>query len=317
MKKISIIIPVFNEEDIVDELFNGVKKTLAGMRYNFEFIVVDDGSTDTTLAKLLDIQKTTPNLKIIKLSRNWGHQNAYNAGLDNCSEDAAILMDGDLEDPPGTIKDLIREWENGYDVVSAVKDSRCDSMFKKFFISVFYMLMKHFSGVPIQAQSGMFSLIDKKVVKELKKCKEQNKYYVGLRSFVGFKQTVVSYRRERRYAGKPKQTYRKLINLALDAFFSFSFLPIRILTYFALLVISLVTLVSALLIINKVFNIHFLLFKDLPGWTSLVLINFFILGMQFLFMGILGEYIARIFDEVRGRQYYIIENIFENKTTEN
>jgi polyisoprenyl-phosphate glycosyltransferase len=312
MKKISIVIPIFNEEDIVDELVFRIKKAISDLRYRFEIVVVDDGSSDGTLARLQSIRATTPQLKIVKLSRNWGHQNAFNAGLDNATGNAVVLMDGDLEDPPDVIREFINKWEEGFDVVTAVKESRHESQFKKLMFSLFYRLIKRFSNISMEKQIGMFSLIDEKVVKELRKCSEKNKYYVGLRAFVGFKQARIVYSRDRRYAGKPKQTYIKLINYALNAFFSFSFLPIRVMTYFGIFILLTTFLLSFILVTVRLFNLDFWVFRNLPGWTSIVILILFILSIQIIFMGFIGEYIARIFDEVRDRPYYIVESVLES-----
>jgi polyisoprenyl-phosphate glycosyltransferase len=317
MKKISIIIPIFNEEDIVVELVFRIKKAISDLRYRFEIVMVDDGSNDGTLVKLLSIQANTPQLKIVKLSKNWGHQNAYNAGLDNATGNAVVLMDGDLEDPPEVIREFIKKWEEGFDIVTATKKSRYESRVKKLMFSLFYQLIKRFSNVSMDRQTGMFSLIDEKVVKELRKCNEKNKYYVGLRSFLGFKQVSITYNRDKRYSGNPKQTYRKLINYALNAFFSFSFLPIRVMTYFGILVLLTAFLLSFVLVTVRLFNLNFWVFRSLPGWTSIVILILFILSVQIIFMGFIGEYVARIFDEVRNRPYYIIENVFESKQSKN
>ncbi len=313
MKKVGIVIPVFNEEQIVEELLNKLISSTESLPYNFEFLLVDDGSSDNTLNLLLKIQKKENRLKIIKLSRNWGHQSAFNAGLDYVDGDAVILMDGDLEDPPEVVPLFIKKWEEGFDVVYAVKETRHESKFKKLMFSIFYNLMERFSDIAVDKQAGMFSLIDKKAVEALKKFREKNKYYVGLRTFVGFKKINVRYHRDKRYAGAPKQTFRKLMNYALDAFFSFSFFPIRLLTYFGFSILVIITLFSCFLMAVKILRLQLWFFHDLPGWSSIVLIILFILGVQILFLGVIGEYIARIFDEVRNRPYYIVEDIFENK----
>lgn len=313
MKKISIIVPIYNEENIVEELMRRILKSAGALPYNFEFLFVDDGSSDNTLSLLLDIQKKENRLKIIKLSRNWGYQNAFNAGIDYADADAAILIDGDLEDPPEIIKLFLEKWEEGFDIVYAVKETRCETRLKKLLFSIFYSLMERFSNVRVDRQSGMFSLMDRKVISELKKFKERYKYYVGLRAFVGFKKTQIFYHREKRHAGKPKQDIGRLINYGMDALFSFSFLPIRLLTYFGLFILFTITIFSVFLITIKIFKLQGWIFYDVPGWTSIIMITFFILAIQIIFLGIIGEYIARIFDEVRNRPYYIVEKIFENK----
>lgn len=312
MKKISVVIPVFNEEAIIFELISRLQKATHHLPYDFEFVLVDDGSSDNTLLILLQIQKSEPRLTVLKLSRNWGHQNAYNAGLDYAPGNAVILMDGDLEDPPELIPDFIKKWEEGFDVVYALKQSRQESLIKRAFSSLFYSLLKQISEVDVDKQAGMFSLMDEKVIRELIQLKERNKYYVGLRYMLGFKQISVSYNREKRFAGKPRQSFRKLMNYAFNAFFSFSFLPIRLLTYFGMFILAAIVIVSIILVIMKLFESHIPFYHDLPGWTSVILAFLFLLGIQITFMGILGEYIARIFDEVRNRPYYIVEKVLRN-----
>jgi polyisoprenyl-phosphate glycosyltransferase len=311
MKKISVVIPVYNEEHIIEELITRLQKATDPLAYQFEFVIVDDGSQDGTLDRLLSIQHGGESrLKIIKLSRNWGHQNAFNAGLDHAEGNAVILMDGDLEDPPELIPELVKKWEGGFDVIYTVKESRQESRLKKALFSLFYIMMSHISDITVDRQAGMFSLVDEKAVAELRRCNERNKYYVGLRDFIGFAQTSVSYRRDKRFSGKPKQTFKRLFNYALNAFFSFSFLPIRFLTFFGFLIVVVISVLTVILILLKLGAFGALVTIDPPGWTSMVLVMFFILGVQIIFMGILGEYVARIFDEVRSRPYYIVENIY-------
>jgi polyisoprenyl-phosphate glycosyltransferase len=316
MKTITIVIPLLDEEENIPTLYNRLNKTTLELDYDFNFLIVDDGSSDSTLENLLAIQKKDPRLKIVKLSRSWGHQNAFNAGLDHAEGDAIVLMDGDLEDPPELICEFIKKWEDGNDVVYAVKESRQRSLFDRCMFALFYKLMQRFSDIKVEYQSGIFSLIDKKVLHYLNSCREKNKYYAGLRSFVGFKQTGIFFHREERYAGKPKQTFRKLANDGLNAFFSFSFLPIRLLTYFGLLLLGINSIFSIVLIIGKMGDFQFWFFRqlhELPGWTSIILLMLFLLSVQIIFLGILGEYIARIFDEVRNRPNYIVDKVFNSQ----
>jgi len=313
MQIIEIIIPIYNEESVVAELISRLNEATIGLNYIINYILVDDGSRDNTLSILRSLQQTEKRLKIIQLSRNWGQQNAYNAGIENSCGDAVILMDGDLEDPPELIPKFIQKWEEGFDVVYGVKDSRQRSFFGKCMFSLFHKIFGLVSDIPVDRHSGAFSLVNKRVIDELKKCREKNKYYAGLRSFVGFKQARVNYHREMRFAGNPKQTFKKLLNDALNAFFSFSFLPIRLVTFFGIILLAFISMISILLIIAKVTTFQHGFFFDLPGWTSVVLLILFVIGVQIVFTGILGEYIARIFDEVRNRPYYIVDNIYEPK----
>ena len=223
-------------------------------------------------------------------------------------------MDGDLEDPPELFPEFLKKWEEGNEVVYAVKYSRKRNIFAKLMFSLFYKLLTRFSEVNVDEQAGMFSLVDKKVVNELKKCSEKGKFYVGLRFFMGFKQTRIKYHREKRFAGTPKQTFRRLVNYALNAFFSFSFLPIRLLTYLGLFLLFTIFVVGFVFILASTTDFSNWIFEELRaaphGWVSLVLAIFFVLGVQVVFLGILGEYIARVFDEVRNRPYYVIDQIF-------
>ncbi len=314
MKKVSIVVPVYNEEIIVEQLISRIQRSIDGLRYHFEILFIDDGSSDNTLRNLLKIQENENRIKIIKLSRNWGHQNAYNAGLDYASGNGVVFMDGDLEDPPEIIRTFLEKWEEGYEVVSAIKKSRYESRIKKMMFSFFYSIINFFSGVTIDKHSGMFSLIDEKVVRELRRCREKNKYYVGLRSFLGFKQTRIFYHREKRFAGKPKQSFRKLIKYAIDALFSFSFVPIRIIGAIGFCVMVIIVLLSIGLIILRVLHLKIWIFGQLPyGWTSLIMLNLFTFGVMSFFIGVVGEYIARVFEEVRNRPYFVVDEIFESK----
>ncbi|SVB95089.1 uncharacterized protein METZ01_LOCUS247943 [marine metagenome] len=314
MKSIEVVIPIFDEEEIIEELILRLQKSTKDLNYQFKFILVDDGSGDNSLNILLALQAKEPRLEVIKLSRNWGHQNAYNAGVDRSTAHALILMDGDLEDPPELIPEFLEKWEEGNEVVYGVKESRQRKAYEKLMFSAYYKLLKRFSEVSVDQQAGMFSLIDKKVANALKKCSEKNKYYVGLRFFIGFKQARINYHREKRFAGTPKQTFRRLVNYGLNAFFSFSFLPIRLLTYLGLFLLFTILVVSFVFILASTTDFSNWLFEELraapPGWVSLVLAIFFVLGFQVVFLGILGEYIARVFDEVRNRPYYVIDQIF-------
>ncbi len=310
MKTVSIVVPLYNEENIVDELVSRVRSVTNKLNYNFEFVVVDDGSTDRTLEMLLEHKKSEARLKIVKLSRNWGFQNAYNAGLDHAEGDAVIFMDGDLQDPPELIPEFLKKWEEGYDVVYSVKTRRNESKIRLLMISLFYRLIKRFANVSIDKQAGMFSLLNKKAADQLRYLKEKSKFYVGLRSFVGFRQTKISYERDKRFAGRPRQSIFKLINYALNAFFSFSFLPIRILTYFGLVILFLSFILFILLAFLYFFKINFLLLEGSYGLIATLLILLFIISVQIIFLGILGEYIVRIFEEVRNRPYYIVEKVY-------
>lgn len=312
MKRINIIISFLNEVHGVDRLFRRLLGAVAPLPYIFRFIFIDDGSSDGTLEKLREYDMEGHEKIVLKLSRNWGHQNAYNAGLDHVDGDAVIFMDGDCEDPPEVVPQLIEQWEAGFDVVSAVKASREGNFFRLACFKIFYWLLNRISTVKVQSQAGMFFLADKVALDAFKRCNEKNKYYPGLRSFIGFRQTEVLYDREARYDGKSRQGFRRLTSLALNAFFSFSFLPIRILTYLGVFMLLVILGFSIFLVILKTFNLTAFGLDPVLGWTSIVLSIFFVMAIQIIFLGIIGEYIARIYDEVRERPYYIVSDIFED-----
>jgi dolichol-phosphate mannosyltransferase len=318
MKTVSIVVPLYNEELLVDELISRLQKATCGLRYQFEFVTVDDGSRDRTLHKLIGLQSKEPRLTIVKLSRNWGFQNAYNAGIDHAHGDAMVLIDGDLEDPPEMIAELLQKWEEGYEVVYTVKESRHLSVLDRILYGTFYKLLRMFSSVTVEQQAGMFSLLDRKAADQLRRCAERNKYYVGLRSFIGFRQIGVPFHRDKRFAGTPKQSFRRLLNYALNAYFSFSFLPIRIMTYFGIGLLAFILVASVVLVVGRVVDVPLKFFQDIknvPGWTTLVLLILFLMGTQIIFIGILGEYIARVFDEVRNRPYYIVDAVYRADKT--
>ena len=211
MQLISLITPLFNEEAGVSALQERLTAVLIGLEYEFEIIVVDDGSTDETYSKLIEWQKKDSRLVIVKLSRNWGHQPAFNAGLDVADGDAVIFMDGDLEDPPELIPELIGEWKKGHDVVYTVKDSRFQTKTKRVLTKLYYFLVKLSNNAGVEAQAGMYSLVDKRVADVLRTMRESNKSYPNLRSLVGFRQKRLHYSRELRFAGQAKQNHYSLI----------------------------------------------------------------------------------------------------------
>lgn len=313
MKTISIIVPLFNEEQGVPILLKRLRAAVDPLPYRWEFVMVDDGSGDATLERLLEAQADEPRLTVVKLSRNWGHQNAYNAGLDHARGQAAIFMDGDMEDPPELIPRLVEAWEQGCEVVYAVKRSRKTSLAKRACFGLFYWMLNKLSSVRMEPQAGMFCLAGERALDMLRQCREKNKYYPGLRAFIGFRQTGVFYDREPRYDNAPRQSLRSLVNLALNAFFSFSFLPIRMLTHFGALMLLLCVLMGGFFLVVRLFHLDLWGLHEVQGWTSLALLLFAVISVLIIFQGVLGEYIARIYDEVRNRPYYIVDAVFSGR----
>ncbi len=309
---ISIIIPIYNEEKIISELYKRLVESLKSYDGNYEVIFVNDGSTDNAFSILKTLCKNDINIKLIDLSRNFGHQLAITSGIDFATGDAIILMDGDLQDPPELIPKLIEKWKNGFDVVYTIKTSRKENFLKKFAFKSFYKLMQRFSSIAIPMEAGNFSLMDKKVFETLKTMKEKNRYIPGMRAWIGFKQIGIEFAREDRFAGKPQMTFSRLIKLAFDGIFSFSNIPLRFATYlgFVSAVISFLGIVYVLY--SKVFTD-----KAISGWASTIVAILFIGGMILLTLGIIGEYIGRIYDEIKNRPMYLIkEKIgFEKKNS--
>ncbi|MBF0309145.1 MAG: glycosyltransferase family 2 protein [Magnetococcales bacterium] len=310
-KLISVVIPIFNEVGNIDPLLDRLARVADGLPYRFEFVFVDDGSRDGSLESLLRRQFTDNRVVVVSLSRNWGHQNAFNAGLEVARGDALILMDGDLEDPPELIPQLIARWNEGrFKVVTTVKESRSQSGLRRLLTRFYYFLIRHLTKSDLDNQSGMFSLIDRRIADHLFGMKERNKSYPNLRSFLGYSRAAIAYHRPPRGAGAPKQTLLHLINDGLNAIFSFSFLPIRVISVVGLLLTSFFLVIGAVTFIVRVTDTRFWIFYPLPGFSLTLLLQLLIASFQILFLGILGEYLARIYDDIRQRPNYIIETVY-------
>ena len=307
-KLISIVIPVFNEEEGLAELWNRLHAVTEELDYHWEVLFVDDGSTDNSLAKLYQIQLSDSFIRVISLSRNFGHQPALTAGIDLAQGEAVILMDADLQDRPEAISDFIREWEDGGDVIYAVRTSRQEGYLQIFFFSAFYRILGKLSRIQLPLNAGIFGLLDRRVVNILKAMPERNRYFPGLRAYAGFKQVGVPVDRDARFSGSARVGLKGLIKLAFDAIFSFSYVPIRILTG-----IGLITASSAFIYIIFIFYFKFVSHKAIEGWASVMGSLLFLGGLQLVMLGVIGEYIARIYEESKHRPYYIID---ENKNCE-
>lgn len=303
----SIVIPVLNEEKVLNELYQRLTKVMTDIGESYEIIFINDGSTDNSLKIMKQLQTHDKRIKIIDFSRNFGHQIAITAGIDFTSGDAVITIDADLQDPPEVIPNLIKKWKEGYEVIYGIREKRKgENFFKKITALIFYRLINKMTMINMPPDSGDFRLIDKKVVNNLKNIRENNRYVRGLTYWIGFKQIGVPYERDKRFAGKSKYPIKKLFKLAYDAIFSFSNFPLKIATYFGFIVsfLSFLYLIYALII--KLFTnsvIH--------GWTSLMISILFLGGVQLICLGIIGEYIARINDEVKKRPLYIIKEIID------
>jgi polyisoprenyl-phosphate glycosyltransferase len=299
-KFISIVLPVFNEEKILKELHLKLSEVISKRSEQFEIIFINDGSVDKSLAFLLDIRKQDSRVCVLDFTRNFGHQVALNAGLKEAKGDAVILMDSDLEDFPKDILKFLEQWNLGYEVVYAIRKNRKVSWLKHLFFKLFHKFNKRISTINVEA-SGIFSLMDRAVVNEMISINEHNPYIPGLRSWVGFKQIGIELDRGGRYDLSPRVSIPQLYKLAFDSFTSYSgnLLSLPIIIGFVFFTISILSLI--VIVILK-------MFYDVGpwGWASLASIILFLSGIQFAFIGLLGEYISRIMEEVKGRPLYII-----------
>jgi len=296
---ISVVVPLFNEGENLRELISRLDAALEGRHY--EFMLVDDGSSDDTREQLAKLANRRPEIKVLSLSRNFGHQAAITAGLEHASGDAVVVMDGDLQDPPEAIPGLISRWFEGYDVVYAVRRNRKEGPLKRAAYSGFYRLLKRLSYLDIPLDSGDFALMDRRVVDLLNHLPERNRFVRGIRSWVGFRQVGMEVEREARAAGDPKYTVKMLRRLAFDGIISFSHAPLRIFSS-----LGLVFSVGSFLSILVVLWIRLFTDMSVPGFASTATLILLLGGVQLLGIGILGEYIARIFDEVKNRPNYIV-----------
>jgi glycosyltransferase involved in cell wall biosynthesis len=309
LEKLSIVSIFFNEEENVSYFFEQLTTALSREVLNIEFICVENGSLDSTYALLRSAAEKDSRVRIVKLSRNFGYQNGYTAGIENVSPDssAVVLIDGDVQDPPEVICEFIRKWEAGYDVVYGVRTKRRGNFVKRAFYKLYYRILTRLTDFDLPKDAGEFGLIDRKVWKELCLLPEGNRLIRGLRAWVGFRQTGVEYTRDERRFGKTKFSIIKMVSLAADGIFSFSGKPLR-LTSLIGLGMFLVSLVGiAYFFFWKMFS-HI----EIPGYASTNIIVLMIGGIQLVCLGIIGEYIKRIFDEVKGRPKYVIDEVFQH-----
>ena len=300
---ISIIAPCYNEEDTIEPFLRRIEEILTQINEPYEIVFINDGSKDNTLNVLLNAKQNFKNIRIINFSRNFGKEAALTAGLDKARGEAAIPIDVDLQDPPELIKELVARWREGYDVVLAKRaDRTSDSFAKRVSADLFYKLNGKISNVDIPNNVGDFRLMSKRVVEALKQLPENQRFMKGLFAWVGFKTVAIEYVREKREAGQSSFNGWKLWNFALDGITSFSTLPLRIWLYIGALVSFLSFLYGSFIILKTlIFGV------DLPGYASLAVIMLFLGGIQLIGIGILGEYIGRIYSESKCRPSYIIE----------
>jgi len=314
-KSLSIIVPCFNEEEVIIETYKRIKSVLLNLEFNSDIIFINDGSTDDTERLLSELSKTDTQIKVISFSRNFGHQKAVTAGLNHCSSDLAVIIDADLQDPPELIPEMIKTMDNSNaQVVYCVRKSRKgEGLFKKISAKAFYRLLNFLSEVKLPVDTGDFRLIDKSIIREFNQMHEKGKYIRGLVSWIGFKQVPFYYEREARFAGETKYPFSKMIKLATTSLLYFSTKPLKIATAFGFTSVAISLILAVWSVLGKIMGFT----HANSGWTSLFVLIIFFGGVQLLTIGIVGSYIGNLFDEIKNRPEYIIDKKENFETKEN
>jgi glycosyltransferase involved in cell wall biosynthesis len=296
---LSVVAPVYNEEATIDEFYGRACAALAGVQ--FELVLVDDGSDDGSAAALDRLAQNDPRVRIVSLSRNFGHQTALTAGLDHARGDAVVMLDADLQDPPEVIPVMLDRWRSGCDVVYAVREQRQgESRFKLSTAKWFYKLFDALTQVELQHNSGDFRLLDRRALDALLAMRERNRFLRGMTVWVGYTQAAVPYRRDPRYAGETKFTLTRMVRFSLDAIFSFSHRPLQLATLLGFAISTLAFVAIPVVIALRIFGSY------LPGFSSVTIAVLLLGGIQLIALGIIGEYVGRIYDEVKGRPLYLV-----------
>jgi dolichol-phosphate mannosyltransferase len=298
---LSVVAPVYNEQELVEEFYARVTKALAG--FDFELVLVDDGSRDGTPAILQRLASTDPRVHVVYLSRNFGHQTALTAGLDHARGDAVVMLDADLQDPPELIPRMVDHWRAGCDVVYAVREHReGESYFKLTTARWFYKLFDKLTQVELHHNSGDFRLLDRRALNALLSMRERSRFLRGMTVWVGYRQAAVPYRRDPRYAGETKYTLPKMLRFSLDAIFSFSHRPLQLATLLGFLVSTLALVAIPVVVVLRILGSY------LPGFGTITIAILLLGGIQLIAIGIIGEYVSRIYDEVKNRPLYLVRS---------
>jgi dolichol-phosphate mannosyltransferase len=301
---ISVVVPVFNEADNLPELYRRLSEVLARDTDAYELIFVDDGSRDESLELLRRYAHHDRHVVVIELARNFGHQVAISAGLDHARGQGVAVMDADLQDPPEVLPQFIAKWREGHDVVYAIREQRKEGLIKRSAYAAFYRLLQRVAQIEIPLDAGDFCIMDRRVVDLLAGMPERNRFVRGIRSWVGLSQVGLAYERQARHAGQPKYTFTRLMYLALDGLVSFSVLPLRIISVMGLIVSAISILLAIAYTIQKL-----TIGLSPPGFATLTVAIFFLTGIQLITIGMIGEYVGRIFDEVKRRPLYVVRQV--------
>jgi glycosyltransferase involved in cell wall biosynthesis len=299
----SVVAPIYNEIGSLPELYRRVKEVMDSTGETWELVMVDDGSSDGSTERLRELAKEDKHVRPVIFARNFGHQIAVTAGLDYARGHAVIIIDADLQDPPEVMLDLIDKWREGYQVVYAVRAEReGETWFKRLTASAFYRLIYRITDVKIPLDTGDFRLIDREVVNVLNQMRERHRFLRGMSAWVGFRQVGVRYRRAARFAGQTKYPFRKMLRLALNAVTSFSYFPLQVATYFGFLSAGIAILAIPVVVVLRITGS-----QQLTGQATTLIAVLFLGGVQLISLGILGEYIGRLYDEAKGRPLYIVK----------
>ncbi|MBI5564941.1 MAG: glycosyltransferase family 2 protein [Chloroflexi bacterium] len=301
---ISIVTPVFDERENVPMLYQRLVAVLEATAQPFEIVLVDDGSRDGSLDIMRELAARDARVVVVELARNFGHQVAISAGLDYARGEAVIVMDADLQDPPEVLPQFIDKWREGHDVVYAIRERRKEGPLKQFAYKAFYRLLQRIANIQIPLDSGDFCIMDRKVVDLLVGMPERNRFVRGIRSWVGLDQIGLAYERQARYAGREKYTFSRLVYLALDGLISFSFIPLRAISLLGLAVSALSIFLAIGYAIQKITA-----GLNPPGFATTVVAIFFLAGIQLITIGVIGEYVGRIFEEVKRRPLYVVRRV--------
>lgn len=304
MKTVDVVVPIYNEARILPELHERLATVLEQSPYDWRVLYVDDGSLDRSPDLLTEFADRDSRVGVLHLARNFGQQPAIAAGLAASSADAVVLIDGDLQDPPEVIPDLLRRWEDGFDVVYAVKQERKESAFKRAMFAGFYLVLGKLSSVEIPSNAGNFSLMDRSVVEAVNAMPEHHRYISGLRAYAGGRQTGVVFERAARHSGEPRQSPRKLLRMGFDALFAFSDVPLRLATLAGLVVSGI-----AFIVLVRVLWARLVSGTAIEGWASVMTSVLFLGGIQLIAIGVIGEYVGRIYNESKRRPAWIVGRV--------
>lgn len=305
--KIAIVAPCYNEEKNLPEFVARITAVCGGLGCDYEIVLVNDGSRDHTLPVALQLARADPHLRVVNFLRNFGHQAAVTAGLDLAAGDAVVLIDSDLQDPPEVIVEMFARWRDGVDVAYGQRRSReGESAFKLLTANLFYRVLSWSTDRAIPRDTGDFRLMDRKVVDVLRQMRERHRFIRGMVSWVGGRQEAVLYDRKARFAGATSYPFRKMLSFAIDAVTSFSVLPLRLLTYSALVVLAVTFIMALVVFVVKLVNPGYFI----PGYASIMLTIMFFGGINLLSFGIIGEYLGRMYESVKGRPLYVVESVY-------